>query len=62
MLVDHGPSQRSCIAMEMWCYRKILRITYKDHVTNEKVCARIQQAIGPLEYLLTIVKRYKLKW
>ena len=48
--------------MEMGCYRKILRITYKDHVTNQEVRAKIQQAIGPLEDLLTIVKRRKLQW
>ena len=46
----------------MRCYRRILRILYKDHVTNEEVRAKIQQAIGPLEDLLTIVKRRKLKW
>ena len=48
--------------MEMRCYRKILRISYKDHVTNEEVRAKIQQAIGPHEDLLTIVKRRKLQW
>ena len=48
--------------MEMSCYRKILCISYKDHVTNEEVRAKIQQAIGPHEDLLTIVKRPKLKW
>ena len=45
----------------MRCYRKILRISYKDHVTNEGVCAKVQQAIGPHEDILTIVKRRKLK-
>ena len=48
--------------MEMRCYRKILSISYKDHVTNEKVCAKIQQAIRPHEDLLDIVKRRKLQW
>ena len=48
--------------MEMGCYRKILCISYKDHVTNEQVCAKIQQAIGPHEYPMSIVKRRKLKW
>ena len=38
----------------MRCYRKILHSSYKDHVTNEEVYAKIQQAIGP-HYLLTIV-------
>ena len=41
----------------MRCYRKILHISYKDHVTNEEIRAKIQQAIGPHEDLLTIVKR-----
>ena len=52
--------QRRRQAMEMRCYRKILHISYKDPVTNEEVRAKIQQAIGPLEDLLTIVKRRKL--
>ena len=52
--------QRRIQTMEMRCYRKILRISYKDHVTNEEICAKIQQAIGPHENLLTIVKRRKL--
>ena len=47
--------------MEMRCYRKILRISYKDHVTNEGVRAKIQQAFGPHEDPLTIVKRRKLQ-
>ena len=46
----------------MKCYRKILHIPYKDHVTNEEVRAKIQQAIGPHENLLTTVKRRKLQW
>ena len=46
----------------MRCYRKILRISHKDHVTNEEVRAKIQEAIGPHEDLVTIVKRRKLKW
>ena len=54
--------QRRIQAMEMWCYRKILRISYKDHVTSEEVRAKIQQVIGPHEDLLTIVKRCKLQW
>ena len=47
--------------MEMRCYCKILYISYKDHVTNKEVCAKIQQAIGPHKDLLTIVKRRKLQ-
>ena len=47
--------------MEVRCYCKILRISYKDHNTNEEVCAKIQQAIGPHKDL-TIIKRRKLQW
>ena len=54
--------QRRIQAMKMRCYRKILHISYKDHVTNEEVRSKIQQAIGPHEDLLTIVKRRKLQW
>ena len=39
----------------------MLRISYKDHITNEEVRAKIQQAIGPHEDL-TIVQRRKLQW
>ena len=46
----------------MRCYRKILHISYKDHVTNGGVRAKIQQATGPHKDLLTIVKRCKLQW
>ena len=48
--------------MEMKCYRKIPRISYKDHVTTEEVRAEIQQATEPHEDLLAIVKRRKLQW
>ena len=48
--------------MEMRCYCKILCISYKDHVTNEEVCVKIHQAIGPHEDLLTIIKRCTLQW
>ena len=48
--------------MEMRCYGKNLRISYKDHVINEEVFAKTQQAIGPHEDLLIILKRRKLQW
>ena len=37
-------------------------ISYKNYVTSEEVCAKIQQAIGPHDGHFTIVKRRKLKW
>ena len=54
--------QRRIQAMEMRCYRKIVCISYKDHVANEEARAKNQHAIGPHKDLLTIVKRRKLQW
>ena len=48
--------------METRCYHKILHISYKYHVTDKEDRAKIQQAIGPHEDLLMIVKRRKLQW
>ena len=49
-------------AMDMVCYRKILRILYTDHVANVEVRSMIQHAIGRHEDPLTTVKRRTLKW
>ena len=53
--------QRRIQAMEVRCYHKILRSSFKERVTNEEIRAKIEQAIGPHEDL-TIVKRHKLQW
>ena len=45
-------------AFEVRCYQRLLNISYKDHVTNEK----IQAAIGEYDKLLTLVKKRKLRW
>jgi len=55
-------TERRIQAMEMRCYRRLLGISYKDHITNEEVRSRIRQADGPYEDLLTTVKRRKLQW
>ena len=47
--------------MEVRCYHKILRSSFKERVTNEEIRAKIEQAIGPHEDL-TIVKKRKLQW
>ena len=41
--------ERRISALEMRCYRKILNITYIDHVTNETVRAIVTEAAGPQE-------------
>ena len=43
--------------MEMRRFHKLLGISYRDHITNEEVKARIGNAIGPCEDVLTTVER-----
>ena len=50
-------------AFEMRCYQRLLNISYKDHMTYEEVCRKIQAAIfGEYDELLTMVKKQKLMW
>ena len=53
-------------AFEMRCYCRLLNIWYKDHVTNEAVCRKIQAATGEYDEILTLVKviwpRLKVIW
>ena len=55
-------TERRIQALEMRCYRRLLNISYKGHVTNEEVRNRIQNAIGVHDDLLTMVKKWKLRW
>ena len=54
--------ERRTHAFEMGCYRRLLNISYKDHVTNEEVSRKIQAAIEKYDELLTVVKKRKLRW
>ena len=54
--------ERRIQALEMRCYRRLLNISYKDHVTNEEVRSRIQSATGVHYDLQTMVKKQKLRW
>ena len=54
--------ERRIQALEVRCCRRLLNISYKDHMTNEEVCNRIQSAIGVHDDLLTMVKNRKLRW
>ena len=57
-----GDIERKIQALEMRCLRKLLGISYRDHITNEEKKARIGNTIRPYEDLLTSVKRRKMKW
>lgn len=48
--------------MEMRCLRRILGISYRNHITNEEVRRRISQHLGQYEDLLTTIKKRKLHW
>ena len=54
--------ERRIQTLQMRCYRRLLNISYKDHVTNEDVRNRIQNATGVHDDLLTMVKKRKLRW
>jgi len=45
-------------AFEMWCYRRALRISYVEHVSNDEVLSRMSQS----RKLLSRVKSRKLKY
>ena len=49
--------ERRIQALEMRCYRRLLNISYTDHVTNEEVHNRIQNAIGMHDDLLNKIKK-----
>ena len=53
--------ERRIQALEMRCSRRLLNISYKDHVTNGEVRNRIQNTIGMHDDLLTMVKKRKLR-
>ena len=48
--------QRKIQAMEMRCYCKILRTSYKDHVINAEIRAKIQQANGRRETHIPFIR------
>ena len=54
--------ERRIQALEMRCYKRLLNISYKDHVTNGEVRNRIQTEIGVHDDLLSMVKKRKLRW
>ena len=41
----------------MKCFHKLLSVSFRDHITNEEVKARVGNAIGPYEDLRYIIPR-----
>ena len=48
--------------LEMRCFRKLIGISYKNHITNEEVRNRIKQTSIPYKDLFSTIKRRKLIW
>ena len=46
----------------MICYRRLLKISYKDHVSYEQVRRKIQSVIGEYDELMILVMKRKLRW
>ena len=58
----YADTERRIQAFEMKCYRKILRVLYTEHRTNNDIREEISAFTGRQEPLLAIVKRRKLAW
>ena len=54
--------ERKIQATEMRRFRRLLGISYRDHVTNEEMRNTIRHVIGPYEDLITTVRKLKLRW
>ena len=54
--------ERRIQALEMRCCMRLLNISYKDHVPNEEVRNRIQNATGVHDDPLTMVVKLKPRW
>ena len=50
------------LQFEIRCYRRLLDISYMDHVTSEEVRKKIKVAIAEYDKLLIMVKKWKLRW
>ena len=58
----YAETEKRIQAFEFKCLRKLLRISYMEHKTNEYVRSRVTFLAGPHEPLLATVKRRKLGW
>ena len=67
---DHITVTKKCtpsVSRKKYCWlsfhashgNEVLRFSYKDHLTNVEVLAKIQQAVGPHEDRMTVIKKRK---
>lgn len=55
-------TERRIQTFETKCLRKLLRISYFEHKTNDYVRSMVKNLVGPQEPLLATAKRRKLAW
>jgi len=55
-------SQNKINAFEMKCYRKLLRIPFTAHRTNDSVKEELKQKVGNIEMLISVIRKRQLKW
>ena len=46
----------------MRCYRRPLKVSLKDNITNEEARRKIQAVSGEYDECLAIVMKWKLRW
>ena len=54
--------ERRIQALEMRSYKRLLNFSYKDHVTNKEIRSRNQNATEVRDDLLTVAKKWNLRW
>ena len=54
--------ERRTATLEITFFRRILKISYKDHITNISVLQDITETAGPQEPLLATIKHRKFQW
>ena len=54
--------ERRMQALEMRCIRKLLGISYRDHIAHEEVKARIGNAIGEKTQTEVVRASHKITW
>ena len=60
VLEFHGIKIEGSIQIErVRCFRRLLGISCKDHVTNEEVRKTVRQCVGQYDDLLTALKKRK---
>lgn len=45
-------------AFKMWCYRRMMKISWRDHITNQEVLQRIEEKRS----LITTISIRRAKW